>query len=87
MLDSLLHHRWIARTIGDEKTVIVLFAREIVVPWANFNFNTPSQETPQLIILHANVEVEDTKSTSGGMLQGRFGGWLVKLSIFDGDWD
>jgi hypothetical protein len=55
--NSHLHHSRVTRTVGDEKSVIVLASKgwKVVVPWADLNFYAAFEEAAQLIIFKANI--------------------------------
>ncbi|KAH3666829.1 hypothetical protein OGAPHI_003278 [Ogataea philodendri] len=57
-LNNVLHDRRISRTIGDEQTVIFFFG-EIVIPWNNLQGNSAVDETPDLVVLHTNINSND----------------------------
>jgi hypothetical protein len=67
VLHRFLHHGWVTRTVRDEQT-IVLFARqtrEVVVPWHDFDLDSSSQQTSQLVVFEANVYTYYTERATG----------------------
>ena len=57
VLNRLLHHGRVTRTVGDKETVIVLASKgwEVVIPWADHDFHAAFQEAAQLVIFQSNV--------------------------------
>jgi hypothetical protein len=76
MSDSVFHHRWVTGAVGDEQAIVFLARkpREIVVPRDLQNFDTPSDETSQLVVLETDIDCDNANRAAGGMLEG--GGWI-----------
>jgi hypothetical protein len=72
IVDSLGHHSWIARTVGDEKTIIVLASKgwEIVVPGAYQNLNATLDQASQLVELKTDIQGQDADRAARWMLEG-----------------
>ena len=67
--NSFIHNSWITRTVGDEQTVVLFFS-EIIVPRNNQQFNTSSDKASNLVILHTNINNNNSN-------------WFAVLTQFD----
>lgn len=67
--DGRLDHGRVTGTVGDEQPIIRVLAggQKVVIPWYDFDFHTPRGETPDLVVLHANVDGKYPKFASGGV--------------------
>lgn len=71
MFDGLLSHCWISRAIGQKETIVCLTSKswKVVVPWHDFDLDSSTDKTSQLIELEANINTKNTNNSTGGMLQ------------------
>jgi hypothetical protein len=64
VLDGVLEDGGVTRTVGEEKTVeLVDVGGDVVVPRANKDLDTTLEEAPQLVVLHTDIEAQNTDST------------------------
>jgi hypothetical protein len=66
VLDSVLHHRWVTRSVGQEETVVLLACElgEVVVPGHNLDFDTALDEAAQLVELETDINTENTHGST-----------------------
>jgi hypothetical protein len=66
VLDSVLHHCWVTRSVGQEETVVLLACElgEIVVPGHNLDFDTALDEAAQLVELETDINTENTHGST-----------------------
>lgn len=85
MLNSLLHHSGISRTIRYKESIILLASQlwEIIVPRNDLDLDTTSDQAAQLVVLETNIDANDAYWTARRMLQGCFRSWAVGLRFFD----
>lgn len=83
MDNGILHHGGVTRTVGDEQTVILLAGQfgKVVVPRNDLNLNSALEKAPQLVELETNVHTDDSKGTTGWMLESSAFGWRVNLNL------
>jgi len=70
MFDSLVHDRWITRTVRDEETIVILASKgwKVIVPRTDENFYASLQEAAQLVVLQSNIQTQNTYGSTGRML-------------------
>jgi len=66
VLDSILHHSWITRTVGDEQPIVLLTSqlREVVIPRHHLDLDTALDEAAQLVELETDIDTDNTHGTT-----------------------
>jgi hypothetical protein len=87
VLHSGIHHSRVTRTVGDEKTIVVLAGElgEVVVPRDLKNFDASPYQASQLVVFETDVDGDYTYWTAGGVLESGCGVGRVELGFLDGD--
>lgn len=86
-LHSLLQDSRVARTVGQEETIVLNSSTrsEVVIPGAHEDLDTPLEEASQLVVFHTDVDAENSHGAPRRVLESRAGGGLVQLGGLDRD--
>jgi hypothetical protein len=84
-LNSCLHYGRVTRAVRDEQAIIFVTGKrwEVVIPGAHEHLDTTFEEAPQLVVLHADIDAEDTDRAARGVLKSRSLRWAVQFGDLD----
>lgn len=79
VLNRCVEDRGVTGTVGDEQTIVFVAGSlcEIRVPGADQDLNTSLEEASELVVLHADIDAQNTDSTAGRMFADDIRGRLV----------